>query len=168
MKELDSRFFNRLFWVFFIVMGALIVLGVSSRAQFLDVLLGIMLIALGANKLEIEMRHNRLEAEKRDTDSRIRTIDSMIADTHSLASGTRGTHELRLHKLDGKRAEQERKIEQNYRDLVRKIFELENKMNVIAKAIRDAPELLEAKARSGRDRKSPRAVKAGSIRRKKG
>jgi hypothetical protein len=164
MSGLDEGFFNKIFWVFFVVMGFLIVFGLSARAYFIDILLGIMLIALGINKLEAEMKHGKAEGSIRDMESRVRNMDSMVNDTHSMLRGTRSTHELRLHKLDNKRAEQDVKIEQNYRDLVRKIFDLENKMNVIAKAIRDAPELLEARPRSGRERTVANAVKARDVR----
>ncbi len=166
MEGLDEGFFNKLFWLFFILTGFLVVLGLASRVYFLDILLGVMLIAMGLNKLEIEMKHNRSERERMNTEHRIRSLDNMVSDTHSSLTGIRSSHELRVHKLDTKRVDQEKKIEANYRDLVRKIFNMENKMNVIAKAIRDAPELMEVKPRSGRKRKVAKAVKAKTVRAK--
>ncbi len=163
MEGLDEGFFNGLFWVLFVVIGALVILGLVYRVLFLDVLLGIMLVALGLNKLEIEMKHTRSERERAETESRISGLDSAVSDARSFLKGTRSSHELRIHKLDTKRADQDKRIEDNYRDLVRKIFELENKMNVIAKAIRDAPELMEVMPRSGRERKASRAVKAKEV-----
>ena len=118
------------------------------------------------HKLEIEMKHNRSERERMNTEHRIRSLDNVVSDTHSSLMGIRSSHELRVHKLDTKRVDQEKKIEANYRDLVRKIFNMENKMNVIAKAIRDAPELMEVKPRSGRKRKVAKAVKAKTVKAK--
>lgn len=138
---------NRIFWAFFIFIGLVIIFGTLFQAMYVEVLLGLVVIILGIQKLGDEKVIMRLE----DNQAKVnRSMDYMIhwSNTmHDYVKNMKGKHDFRLHNMDSKRAELEKKTEDNYRDLVRKIVDIENHMNELAYAgvITKRPEI-----RSGR------------------
>ena len=125
---------NRIFWAFFVFIGLVVIFGTLFRALYIEVLLGLVVIIIGIHKLGEEKHSINMEDAQRRVS---RNMDYMIHwsnSMHDYVKGMKDRHEYRLHHLDSKRAEMEKKIEDNYKDLVRKLLELENRMNELANA----------------------------------
>jgi hypothetical protein len=162
----ERAYYNRLFWAVFIIVAALVIAGALLNIMMLEIVLALLIIAAGLHKLEVEYMRRSVEEEQKRLDSFIGEIRHSAHNASLSVHDTQKASEYRIHKLDTKRADLETKIEQNYRELVKKIFDLENNMNVIAKAIRDAPQLLDVMPRSGRGSKSSKALKAKTVAKK--
>lgn len=125
---------NRIFWAFFIFIGFVIVFGTLLRVAYIEILLGLIVIILGVQKLGEETHSNDV---KDNQDKINRSMDYIIHwanSTYDYIKNMRNRHEYRLYHLDRKYADMEQKIENNYRGLVRKLVEIENRMNELAYA----------------------------------
>lgn len=131
------RHWDKIFWVVFLVMGISIIAGEAFAFISFEffLILGIFMIIIGAGKLAEEISKNRIINYQDDIYRKIHQISSHLERTFNLADSYRIKTEYRLHKLDMKREEAERKIEGSYRDLARKIIEMENRVNRVSRIL---------------------------------
>jgi len=131
------KHWEKVFWIFFALMGLALVVAESARMISVDffVIMGIFLIVIGSGKLAEEISRRRLMSYHDDTYRKMHQISQNLERTFSIASMHKDKTEFRIQKLDQKRGEMEKKIDKNYRDLARKIIELENRMNKLAKVL---------------------------------
>ena len=139
---------NKVFWGLFLVIGIILIAGaVAGKLSLVEILVAFVVIAIGAEKLGEEISDKKLQEEQNKINRDILFISRWLENNNAFTRQMKDTHEKRILKLDNKRAEIEGKHETSYRDLARKILEMENKANEVSRAL-----LQEMKSRD-RDRK---------------
>lgn len=126
------RHHNRLFWLFFVIAGALFVssvfLGVLGEL-YIEIVLGFLLVVVGIHRTGEEFLNRRMRESQ---DASVRTINELLQWAEKSYDYTRAfkeRHEKRLFHLDERRADLENKLDDQFRLAVRKIIDLENRMN---------------------------------------
>ncbi len=129
------RHWDKIFWIVFVVMGLVVVAGYAIDLISFEffIVLGLFIVIIGAGKLAEEISKHKLMNYQDDLYKKIHQISNHLERTFNLANSYKNKTEFRLYKLDQRRKEVEIKIEKSYRDLARKIIELENKTRRISK-----------------------------------
>ncbi|UCC91454.1 MAG: methylated-DNA--[protein]-cysteine S-methyltransferase [Candidatus Aenigmatarchaeota archaeon] len=129
------RHWDKVFWVVFVVMGIFVVAGEAIALISFEffLVLGLFMVIIGAGKLAEEISKNRLVNYQDDLYRKIHQISQHLERTFNLADSYKNKTEFRLHKLDQRRKMIEINTEKKYRDLARKIIELENRVNRVSK-----------------------------------
>lgn len=127
---------NKFFWILFIMMGVILIIGAALGVLTLvEVLIAFIVIAIGAEKLGEEISDKRLQEEQGKINRDLLFISRWLEDNNVFTRQLKDRHESRLFNLDNKRAEIEKRQELGYRELARKILELENRMNEVSRAL---------------------------------
>lgn len=132
MIELLEEHYNKVFWAIFII-AALLLIGSLFSGGLLEIALGMVLIAVGLHRLDLEFNHKDHENGLQTVKNYMQNMGSWVNSKHSSAEEWNRKYDLRLHSLDKKRASFEKKTEQQYRDLVRKLLETESKLRKMEK-----------------------------------
>ncbi len=140
---------NKLFWALFIVIGIILIAGaVAGVLSLVEILIAFMVIAIGAEKLGEEISDKKLQEEQGKINRDLIFISRWLENNNVFTRQMKDRHEQRFFKLDNKRADIEKKHELGYRELAKKILDVENRMNEVSRAL-----LQEIKSMD-RDRKS--------------
>lgn len=146
---------NGIFWAIFAIMGVLIAL----RVSLVDIFLGVAVVLLGIFKVGNELQERAREKERESLQQTLKEIREWIEHEYRHLQRMEARYENRFFQLSKKRIASDRRVEKNYRDivratdkkidknyreLVRKVLQLENKMNDISRAF------LKSQSRSGR------------------
>ncbi len=126
---------TKAFWVLFIIAGALVITGSFIRIMFLDILLGIIVIAIGIQKLGEDLYGEELDREKGEIKEGVKYLTNWIDSNQNLTKNIKTRHEHRFHHIDRKRIEMDGIMKKGYRELAKKILETENKLNEISRAL---------------------------------
>lgn len=137
MRDLLSwHSWNRLFWILFVVIGIILIMGAAFGVlSLVEVLLAFIVIAIGAEKLGEEISDKRLQDEQGRINRDLLFISRWLENNNIFTRQLKDRHEMRFLKLDNKRAEIEKRHETGYRELARKIFDVENKLNEVSRAL---------------------------------
>ncbi len=169
------RHYNRVFWIFFIAAAGLFVALTATGFKdvfALDMILGLVIIFAGVHRLGQEHLNRRLRRAQKESE---RTVSELLQWAHKSYDYTRGfkeSHETRLFSLDSKRAKHEKKTEEQYRDTVRKIVELENKLSKLGRMLSEPAPRSGRGVQAGVSRatapgKTSGVARAGDLRKKK-
>jgi hypothetical protein len=134
---------NKIFWVLFIVIGAVLISGMVINVFFIDILLGLFLVIIGLYKFGEEHITDSMRNEQERVSEDMDNVMEWLSHSYEFTKRMRDRHENRLHHLDSKRAEMDGKIEKNYRELVRKIIEVENRLNKTSRDLLREKSLIE-------------------------
>ncbi len=126
---------NTIFWILFVILGAAIIFQTAFNIFFLDIAFGLMVIVIGIHKINEELSNREFERQKKEFAESIRYLTNWMDKSHSLTRNLKERHENRLYHLDVKRADLDEKIEKTQRDLIRKMVEIENRLNDATKVI---------------------------------
>ena len=126
---------NKAFWLLFILMGALVVAGLIVRVLYLDIVLGIFVIAIGVLKLGEEISSKEIIDRHGDINDNIRYLSHQVDAGNLFARRVKERHEHRFLKLDNRRTDIENIIDEKYDSVAKKVIQLENKLNDITKAL---------------------------------
>lgn len=133
LKDLYLSHWDKIFWIFFLILGILFTVASFIRFIYLDIFLGVLIMAMGLEKLSEELiRKRHSEHEKRYAEQ-LREMKEQIDQSIRKAQSIYEKSDLRFHNAESKRSEIEQKIEDNYDSLAKKIIQLENKMNEISR-----------------------------------
>lgn len=119
-------YWNRLFWIVFIVLGIFIIVGTIGNIFFVDVMIGLVVVIIGMERLAEEVDKQAIRGEQTRIHQNLDYVSTWLGDSYAFAKSVRTHQDNRLHRFDVKRAEMQHTIEQNHRDLVRKILEVDN------------------------------------------
>ncbi len=122
---------TRIFWILFIIMGIFLIGGILVNVIIIDILLGLIIIVIGVQKLDGEWHKKRMENEQGKIKETLGYMAEWVNASHGYMKKIRNSSENRIFRLDNERVDLDKKMEKSYRELVRKICELENKMNEI-------------------------------------
>ena len=125
---------NKLFWGVFTVALLFLLASLFSRG-LIEIALGLVLVAVGLHRLDLELKHRNQEDSRKKFENYLQNVGNWLNSNHSTNNDWASKYDLRLHNLDKKRASFEKKVEKEYRDLVRKFIETESKLNRLAKTL---------------------------------
>lgn len=128
-------YWSSIFWLLFVIAGGFVITGSFIRLVFLDILLGLILIAIGVLKLSEDITRKNLSRRHSNISESMDYLANQIGTSTNLARALRDRHNHRFLHLDRKRAEIEDRIEENYRQLAKKIINVENSLNEIGRAL---------------------------------
>ena len=140
------------FWILFAVAGALLAL----QLTWTEVVLGLVLVILGLYKIANELEQKRHAKDRELIQQVLGEIMALLRQERASLKAMESKYEKRFFRHDtklrdsGKKAnESEKAAEKSYREIVKKIVELENRLFEVSRAF------LTASPRSGRgsDRK---------------
>jgi predicted HTH transcriptional regulator len=138
---------NRTFWAFFVLLGILITIGIFIDAFLLYVFLGMVVISMGIMKLGEELSNEKIKDEHRRLRETMDYVTQWMNSNQDFVSAVKDKTDYRFYHVNRRKNDLEQKIEDNYRSVVKKIIDLENKLSELARAgvIAQRPEI-----RSGR------------------
>jgi len=152
--EVYLTHYNKLFWLLFAAAGALFILtgflGLTSLF-YIDLILGVVIVVAGIHRLGEEFSHRGM---RRAHDDAVRAINELLQWAEKSYDYTRAfkdRHEKRLFHLDQKRNDLENKVEDQFRSAVKKIIEMENKLNKAVKSLDHEKELITGLDRMAKD-----------------
>ncbi len=128
--------YNKVFWGLFLVAVVIMMTSIFGSLPLLDVLLALVLIVIALHKVEEDILHGRLKTEKTDMNVNLRRMNHLLGNHYHFTRSLRDVHEFRLHNMDIRRAELDARVEQKYREIVRKIINIENELNRISRAVK--------------------------------
>ncbi|MBI4176727.1 MAG: hypothetical protein HY518_05965, partial [Candidatus Aenigmarchaeota archaeon] len=128
INEYGPNHWNRLFWALFVVAGIAIAVSTLTASFLADVLLGVLIVAIGVQKIGEELHSKGMAARYRKVQENLESMTGTLENSHYFAKQTRDKHESRFHSMESKRIELAKKIDSNYRDLAGRMIALENTM----------------------------------------
>ena len=137
MVTLKRLHISRGFWVSFAVLALLTIYGLIARLFFIDVLIGLLVILVGLHGLLYEYNQRLLTSDRRKIRENFEYITQWLDNSYSFLKSINTRHEGRLHSLDVKRAQADEKLENIFRDAVKKIIDVENKLNKTIRIVGD-------------------------------
>jgi len=135
MLAITRRKLNLAFWGFFILSAAVLIWSLYIGVIFLDILLSFMVIAIGFHGLLEELAERGNKKAFRRIDQSLLQLTEWMDRIQAFAKAIKDKHELRLHRLDTKRAQTERKFDRKTKELSKKMIDLENKLNSLKKEL---------------------------------
>jgi hypothetical protein len=124
--------YNKLFWILFAIAGAMFIasmyLGFIS-IMYLDLVLGIVLVVAGIHRIGEEFFNRSIRNAHDDSVRAINELLQWAEKSYDYTREFKDRHEKRFHNIDRKRSDLEKKTEEQFRDAVRKIIQMENKLN---------------------------------------
>jgi O-6-methylguanine DNA methyltransferase len=131
------KHWDKIFWYAFVCMSAALIIGaLASLVPFeFFIAFGFLMIIIGSGKLAEEISKYNMISYQNDTYKKMHQISQNLEKTFDLANMSRDKNEFRIQKLHESRKETEREFEKSYRDLARKVIEVENKMSMVSKAL---------------------------------
>jgi O-6-methylguanine DNA methyltransferase len=129
------RHWDRIFWIFFLLMCVTIIAVGFARIITFEfvVLFGVFMIIIGAGKLASEISHRKLVNYQNDIYQKMHQMSQHLEKTFNLANMNKDRNEFRVIKLHESSKETKKTIDRNYRDLARKIIDVENKLNKVSR-----------------------------------
>ena len=126
---------DKAFWLLFIAIEASIVGANVFFFSALGVILGFAVVAAGLAKVGESAFHMRASRELSDQKETVKKLTAWLNRQYELTQGIRGIYDHRFHHHDRKRGELQDDIDRKYRELAGKIIDVENRMNLISKAL---------------------------------
>ena len=169
IAELYISHYNKMFWLIFLAAGTMFISSVALGMlglHYLDLVLGLVIVAAGIHRIGEEFSNRSM---RKANDDSMRTINELLQWAEKSYDYTRefkDKHEKRIYRLDQKRAAHEQKTEDMFRDAVRKIIHMENRMSKVIRTI-ERPDLIPitkpvssapATIKSGKQRPGSRAA----------
>jgi hypothetical protein len=139
---------DKVFWLLFIIIGAIITTGTLGNLFIFDIILGVAVIIIGVQKLAEEIRSKRLASEQEKISSNAASIFQWLNSSHAYTKKIKTRTDNRFYHMDNKRIKAEKRADEIENDidiLAKKMIELENKLNEIIRVF-----LRKEKVRSGR------------------
>jgi O-6-methylguanine DNA methyltransferase len=131
---------GKAFWILFVLTAAsLLAAGMMISIFPIDVFFWVMLVILGTGKLSEEHSGRKLMRYQDDIYKKMHQISKQLEQTYDLANRGLSKADHRFFRISTTSSAMKKEIQKDadkrYRELVRKIIEVENKMNRLGKVI---------------------------------
>ena len=127
------NFYNHIFWAVFVAAAIVSIIIALGDLFFFGVIFCLFVILAGIAKLEQD-KNNKEIIDSFDTiDDEMSTLSRNFEKSHLYTRDTRDQTDSRIQKFESKRIETEKQIEKMYRDVVKKIIQIENSLNKMNK-----------------------------------
>jgi 5-bromo-4-chloroindolyl phosphate hydrolysis protein len=123
------EYWSKVFWIVFIAIGLLIISGITTNLFVADIILGLVVVILGLERLLEELKHKELVARHEQTRKDLEYFSDWLHENLQLTKSIKSRHDLRFFRMENRRVETTKRIEKQYRELARRITQAENRMN---------------------------------------
>lgn len=134
--------YNKFFWLIFLAAGMTFIAGIFwpiSAIFYFQVLVGAIIIIAGVHRIGEELNSRSLRRVQARLDRDIDEIIQWMTKSYDYTVTFKNRHENRIHSLDKKRADLEKRFDSHTEGVAKKMIEVENKVNATLKrAERDA------------------------------
>jgi len=135
---------NRVFWLVFIVLGAIVIAGSMVHILYLDLIFGLLVIGVGVAKLAEEITDRRLQKKHAAMNESIGYLTRQVDSTTGTAERLKDTSDSRFFKIHNRLNEIDETMDDKYDDAVRKVITLENRLNEHSKMMLELAKRQEA------------------------
>lgn len=128
MSSLIGR--NGIFWILFAVLGILLLIGISPQ-----LIVGVMIISLGIYKLDFDIQQKKRKEERESLQVTLGELKEWMQKEYEYIRAVEAKYDQRFFHSGTEKAKTGKRMEKEYRELVRKLLQLENKMNDISRIL---------------------------------
>jgi hypothetical protein len=126
---------DKTFWMLFVLLEVAIVLGNVWFFTPVAVIVGFVLIAIALARFGDYLLHKKNAGiMERNTDS-IDRMKNWLNNQYQLTQGIKDLHDYRFHRMEKKKIDLDEKLDRHYRDLAGKIIDVENRLNLVSRAL---------------------------------
>ncbi len=123
------------FWMMFILLEAAVILGNIWYFTPIGVIIGFALIAVALARFGDHLFHKKNSTILDENTNSIERVKGWLNNQHQLTQGIKDLHEYRFHRMEKKKIALDEKMEKNYRELAGKIIDVENRLNLVSRAL---------------------------------
>jgi len=128
----------------FIILGAIIIAGSMVHLIYLDLILGLLVVGVGAAKLAEEITDRRLARKHAAMNESISYLTRQVDSTTGTAERLRDASESRFFRINNTLKDIDERLEDKYDDAVKKVISLENRLNEHSKLMLELAKRQEA------------------------
>ncbi len=126
---------DKTFWMLFVLLEATLVIGNMWFFSPIGAILGFALVGIAFARFGDYLLHKERQAQMEMHNRAIERMKSWLNNQYQLTQGIKELHDYRFHNMERRKAELDEKIESNYREIAKKIFEVENRLNLVSRAV---------------------------------
>lgn len=127
--------YDHVFWMLFVLLEFTIILGTIWFFHPIVVIVGFVVIVAGFAKIGDFLHLETIKNDIKDHKDTVKKMTDWLNRQYELTQGIKTLHESRFHRLDGKGTEVDEKLDKNYRELVGKIIDVENRLSLVSRAV---------------------------------
>lgn len=126
---------DKTFWMLFVLLEVAIILGNVWLFTPVGVIVGFVLMAIALARFGDYLLHKENKHKMNKNEETVERMKGWLNNQYQLTQGIKDLHDYRFHKIERKKIEIDEKIDKNYRDIAGKIIDLENRLNLISRAV---------------------------------
>lgn len=128
------RHWDKVFWLLFAVMFLSVAVGTSLSLIAFDfgLILGTLVVIIGAGKLATEISSYKIMGYQDDLYKKLHQLSLHVEKTFNLADSHKTQSDMRLYRIGQEKRELKNDFEKRYRDMARKVIEIENRINELS------------------------------------
>jgi hypothetical protein len=126
---------DKTFWMLFVLLELTLIIGNVWYFTPTGVILGFVVLAIAFARFGDYMLHKHREKQMAGHGRTIERMKSWLNNQYELTRGIKDLHDYRFHMLEKKKIDMDDKIEKRYRELAGKILDLENRLNLVSRAL---------------------------------
>jgi hypothetical protein len=126
---------DKVFWMLFVLLELAIIMGNIWAFTPIGAILGFVLIGVAFARFGDYILHKERTAQMKSHNNAIERMKSWLNNQYELTQGIKELHDYRFHKLESKKIEIDENVERKYRELVGKIIDVENRLNLVSRAV---------------------------------
>ncbi|MBI4019712.1 MAG: hypothetical protein HY367_00140 [Candidatus Aenigmarchaeota archaeon] len=123
-----NNYFDKLFWVLFIMAGIALAFAAAAAPTLAEIILGILVVALGVQKIGGESRNKSLKVRHRRIEEQLNYVSHLLNSSHYFTKQIKDMHESRFLRVESKRIDMEKRIQSAERGLERMVISVDNKV----------------------------------------
>ncbi len=126
---------DKVFWMLFVLLEFAIVLGSAWSFTPIGAIVGFVLLGVAFARFGDYLLHKERTAQMNRHNNAIERMKSWLNNQYELTQGIKDLHDYRFHKMERKKIEIDEKVERKYRELAGKIIDVENRLNLVSRAL---------------------------------
>jgi hypothetical protein len=126
---------DKTFWMLFVLLEVAIILGNIWFFTPVGVIVGFVLIAIALARFGDYLLHKKNSGLLSSNTESVEKMKSWLNNQYQLTQGIKDLHEYRFHRMENKKISLDEKMDRNYRELAGKIIDVENKLNLVSRAL---------------------------------
>ncbi len=126
---------DKTFWMLFVLLEAAIVLGNVWYFTPVGIIVGFVLMAVALARFGDYLLHKKNSGLLEKNTESIERMKSWLNNQYQLTQGIKDLHDYRFHRMENKKISLDDKIESKYREIAGKIIDVENRLNLVSRAL---------------------------------
>ncbi|MBN1896879.1 MAG: hypothetical protein JW789_04115 [Candidatus Aenigmarchaeota archaeon] len=126
---------DKTFWMMFVLLETVIIAGNIWFFTPVGVIVGFVLIAIALARFGDYLLHKENKHRIKKSEDSVEKMKGWLNNQYQLTQGIKDLHDYRFHKMEKKKIILDEKIDRNYRDIAGKLIDLENRLNMVSRAL---------------------------------